>query len=75
MIFFTHKTRVCGGAKEASMEFYTSEDFCRIYKIHPVAMRRLAREGKQIERVQLEPRTFRYRLREAGGNGSDIRAV
>ncbi len=46
----------------------TSDDFCKRYDIHPVEMRRMAKEGKYIERIQLGARTFRYRLKTDGTN-------
>ena len=57
------------------MDYMTADDFCKRYDMNPVVMRRLAKEGTYVERVQLGPRTYRYRLRTDGAEGIDQRAV
>lgn len=55
--------------------FLDPEEFCSIHKIDRRNLRRWAREGTYIEQIQLGPRTFRYRLRNAGVEGERVGTV
>ena len=52
----------------------TAGDFCEKYQLNRKTLLKESREGKYIERIQLGPRNFRYRLKtdeSKGAKGGD----